>query len=193
MYVVEHGKEASATPASGAAFDAKAFVETNWATKVLPAIESAAQDAEPVLAAIAADPAAAGAASGRQAGTGSPFTYTVRGRGVVVDVDREAVVGTMSVDLEPTDGKADLAIAIGPAFVGTAVRDALPFVDFSQFTNQLDYADVSTALNARVKSDVIGKIDIATVKGKTVSFVGAFADIDHKNAVITPVMLTVAS
>jgi predicted lipoprotein len=40
-------------------------------------------------------------------------------------------------------------IQTGPVIRGTALRDALPFIQFSQFTNQLEYARVANVLNDR--------------------------------------------
>ena len=42
-----------------------------------------------------------------------------------------------------------VTVLTGPVIRGTALRDALPFIQFSQFTNQLEYARVSNALNDR--------------------------------------------
>jgi predicted lipoprotein len=42
-----------------------------------------------------------------------------------------------------------VTVLTGPVIRGTALRDALPFIQFSQFTNQLEYARVANVLNDR--------------------------------------------
>ena len=56
---------------------------------------------------------------------------------------------------------------------GTALRDALDFIQFTDFVNQLEFASVANALNNRVLSDVIGRVNIDDLAGRDVTFVGA--------------------
>lgn len=182
----------AATPGGGGPFDADAYVAGIWQDKVLPAIDSAANDASAVVPAIAEDPEAAAATYGRASSSGGPATFVVKGTGTVLEVDTSGPQGLLELDLEPGDGEADLAVAVGPAFLGTAVRDALPFIDFSQFTNQIDYADVATALNATVRQTVVADLDPSTAKGKKVDFVGAFSLVDPENIAVVPVSLKVS-
>lgn len=194
VYVVERdGDAAAAAAAGGGPFDAAAYVEGIWGSKVLPTLESQARPAAEVLAAIAGGAESAGATYGRQAGAGSPYTFTVSGTATVVAVDAESAVGVLSIDVAPADGTADLRIAIGPALLGTSLRDALPFIDFSQFTNQLDYADVATALNARVKTTVLAGLDAAAAQGRTVTFLGAFSATGDAQPILVPARLEVGS
>jgi predicted lipoprotein len=53
---------------------------------------------------------------------------------------------------------------------GTALRDALPFIQFSQFTNQLEYARVANALNDRAAK--VAQAALAKA-GDTVRYTGA--------------------
>jgi len=63
-----------------------------------------------------------------------------------------------------------LVILTGPIIFGTALRDALPFIEFSQFTNQMQYARVSTILNERaVKAAAAAQVK----PGETVHYAGA--------------------
>jgi predicted lipoprotein len=101
-------------------FDAAAYVDSIWQSKVLPAAEAAhdwnaAHCASPCL---------------------------VRGQGRVVRVDTSSRAGMAFLD-------SGIAVQIGPVIRGTALRDALPFIRFSQFTNQLEFARVGNALNDR--------------------------------------------
>ena len=52
---------------------------------------------------------------------------------------------------------------------GTALRDAVGFINFNQFVNQVDYADAATALNNQVKAKVLKGLDPDALEGKKVS------------------------
>jgi len=149
---------ASGTPAGPARFDAAAYVESIWASRVEPTVKASA---------IALN--VGSAANAALAGS----TALVRGTGIVAAVDTRSRVGLALVDLAPGDGRADVAVQIGPVLRGTALRDALPFIRFGDFANQLEFADVANALNARVLHSVLAAIDTASLQGRPVSFWGA--------------------
>jgi predicted lipoprotein len=81
-------------------------------------------------------------------------------------------------------GDKTVTLVTGPVIAGTAIRDAVGFIDFSQFTNQIDYANVSTELNNHVKTDVVAELDRAALTGKAVTFEGAFS-------LLTPTVISV--
>ena len=68
---------------------------------------------------------------------------------------------------------ATVAIQVGPVLRGTALRDALGFVRFTDFVNQFDFAAVANALNERVLTTVLGPVDVRGLSGQRVSFTGA--------------------
>lgn len=171
IYVYE---SADAAAQADAPFDAVDFVNGIWDAQVLPTAQERATDAATLLPAIAADPNAAGEQYGRRAGTGAPYAFLVTGTGTVTEVNTTQPTGPVTVQL---DGGQQVYLATGPVIAGTALRDSLDFIDFSQFTNQLDYADVATQLNERVKRDVVGPLDKANLAGKQVTFTGAFSQL----------------
>src|SRR5262249_54046477 len=61
-------------------------------------------------------------------------------------------------------------IQAGPVIRGTVLRDALPFLQFSQFTNQLEYARVAAALNERA---IKVASDAQVQPGETIRYAGA--------------------
>lgn len=149
--------EKTGNAAAPGAFDASAYVESIWTTKVLYEARASAVDLRAALA---------GTAPGR-----TPLF--VRGDGVVAGVDTRSRVGLALVDLAPGDGRADVAMQIGPVLRGTAVRDALPFIRFGDFDNQLAFADVANALNGRVVSSVLTGLDPTSLEGRRLTFWGA--------------------
>ena len=175
--------------AQGGAFSAKAYADKIWASKVVPAVLAKAVDASTVLAAIKSNEAAANVQYGVKSGSsGGADTFLVKGSGVVQSVQQQGGAGELMVTL--TAG-ATINIAVGPAFLGTAIRDGVGFIEFGQFTNQIDYSAVATALNSEVRSKIVGNLDLSTINGKTVTFAGAFQLLDPQNIVVTPVKLEV--
>jgi predicted lipoprotein len=185
-------KRGQAAAGKQGATDPKTYVAKNWAAKIVPTVHDKAVDVTTVAAAIAKDPAAAGKQYGHQAGTGSPYAYLVKGSGTVTDLDTSVPTGPMTVEVPQPGGKPlRLTVATGPVIAGTAIRDAVGFISFGDFTNQIDYADVANQINARVKTDVISKVDLASIKGKKVDFYGAFSALTPGLIFLVPTELTV--
>lgn len=190
VYVYENS--AAAAAGSNAAFNAASYVDGIWSSKVVPTVHDKGVDAPTLLAALKTDPAGAGTKYGRQATSGGPYSYLIKGTGRVTDVSN-APTGPVTVEIDTPGGPQELAIATGPVIAGTALRDAVGFIEFGQFTNQLDYADVARQLNEKVKSDVVGKIDKATLKNKHITFAGAFTALGPNAALVVPTELAVTS
>jgi predicted lipoprotein len=162
----------SGTGENRAGFNAAVYVDSIWSAKVLPTALSQSVNLGTLIAALRSDPAGAARRYGHKQGEGVAC-FLVRGQGRVLRVDTASQSGSMTVDLPPYDGRPDAAIQIGPAIRGTALRDALPFIDFAQFVNQLDFADVGNQLNARAVKAALGPVSLLDLPGKTVSFWGA--------------------
>jgi predicted lipoprotein len=171
-------------------FSATAYVGSIWDSQVLPTVQAKATDLQTLLTALKADPEAAKQQYGHHEGQ-RPYNFLVKGEAKVLAVDTSTRSGSLKIDLAPGDGQQDAAIQLGPVIRGTSLRDALPFIQFNQFTNQLEYADVSNQLNDRVAKDVIGKLDLPSLQGKTIEFQGAFTFSQGGTVLITPVKLQV--
>jgi predicted lipoprotein len=147
------------------------YVDSIWSAKLLPAISSAAVDARTLLDALARSQDTARAKYCRQTANG-PCYLIVKGQGRVVAVDQRSRVGFLAVDIAPLDGKPDLTIQTGPILRGVALRDAAGIVQFTDFVNQIQFANVGNELNARVIKTVLAPLDVAAWKGRTVEFEG---------------------
>lgn len=97
----------------------------------------------------------------------------LRGQGKVLKVDDSSRSAVLLLDTAPYDGRADLALQMGPVLRGTALRDALDFIRFDDFVNQLEFARVASELNQRVWNDVLAQQPRAGWAGRVVSFAGA--------------------
>jgi predicted lipoprotein len=190
VYVYEKDGQASAAKAGGGA-DPKSYVADNWASKIVPTVHDKAVDITTVAEAIAKDPAAAGKQYGHQSGAGSPYAYMVKGEGTVTDVDTSVPTGPMTVEIDQKGAKPlKVTIATGPVIAGTAIRDAVGFIGFGDFTNQIDYAGVANQINNKVKTDVIAKADVTGAKGKKVAFYGAFSALTPGTMFVVPTELS---
>jgi predicted lipoprotein len=147
------------------------YVTSLWSSKLLPAIESSAVDARTFLDAYLKSPAEALARFGRHDENG-PAYLAIKGEGRVISVDTTSKVGLALVDVTPFDGKPDVTIQVGPVLRGTSLRDATRLIRFSDFVNQLQYADVGNELNERVLKTVLAPLEPAALGGKKISFAG---------------------
>lgn len=151
-----------------------ALVESIWASRLAPHIVDHAVEARTLIEALAASPAEAERRYGHREGSG-PCHFAVKGRGRVVSLDAGSRHGLALVDLAPYDRRAEVSLQIGPVLRGNALRDVTGLAPFSSFVNQLEFADAGNELNARVLRTVLAPVDTKTLKGRVVSFVGAFA------------------
>lgn len=187
------GVEKEAPAGASAMANPAAYVDSIWAAKLMPAILNSAVDAPVLLKALAASPEDARARYGRREANG-PAYFIVKGEGVVIDVDTRSRNGLALVDIAPYDQRPDVSIQIGPVVRGTSLRDATGIVRFSDFVNQLQFADVGNELNDRVLKTVLVPVDKSKVKGRVVSFAGTLAaELKTEPALreLLPVKLTV--
>uniref|UniRef100_UPI0035E428DF DUF2291 family protein n=1 Tax=Thermogemmatispora sp. TaxID=1968838 RepID=UPI0035E428DF len=170
-------------------FDPERYVNQIWASRVVPTVVAQAHDASEVLAALKANQQAAQQRYGHREGDG-PYTFLVKGLGRVVSINTASRNGTLGLDLPPYDGRADLWLQIGPVILGTAIRDGVGFIHFSQFVNQIQYAQVADALNARAVQ-VAQSIHPTQLQGQLIRFYGVFALADPQTILVAPVKLDV--
>lgn len=170
--VVSDKELAADTGTSADHFDAKAYVAGIWDSKVVPTVTAHAVALDKLLPAIAADPDAAGKAYGHHGGSGDPYSYAVSGAGKVVSVDTKSRRGLVTLKLQGAAAPHQVILQIGPVVFGSALRDSLPFIQFGDFVNQIQFAQVSRALNDRAVHQVRQGLDPDQLIGKTVSFAG---------------------
>lgn len=156
------------------AFDPDKMVADMWDAKVVPYLTAKAGPLPEVRALARNSPEDAGAKYGyRQKEGTAPWTLVARVDGKVVAANTASRAATIDVDTDG-DGKADATVQIGPAMRGTALRDALDFVSFNTFTNQIDFAKFGKAFNQHVDKTVLSALPRATLVGRQVSIIGAF-------------------
>ena len=195
--IVRHGTGGSAEESSAQKaaanedFDAKAYVKTNWATKVEPEMAANAVDLKEILAALKKDPEAAQKKYGRRKDETAVFNFLVKGTETIKSVNTGSAAGVLELDLANPSGGGGVKLQIGPVIKSSAIRDGLEFIHFGDFTNQLDFANISKELNFYVRDNVVSGIKWTGLAGKRVAFVGAFAEDPTGAVLITPVKISV--
>lgn len=169
-------------------FSPEAYVDGIWEEQFLPTINEEAQEIGVLLAALESDEEGAIEQFGNRTSTGA-YSFMAYGEAQVLELDRSSRVGLAPMDLAPYDGEADVFLAIGPVLRGNALRDAVGFIVFNDFTNQVEFAGVSTALKDRIAVDVLEATDLDSLVGSTIRFVGAFTYDDPEEVVIMPVSI----
>lgn len=170
-------------------FDVVGYVDSIWESEYLPTYENEAVDIVELLAALDDDEEEAIETYGHRSGTGA-FSFMVRGEARILTFDDSSSARVLRLDLPPYDDDAEVSLAIGPVIRGNAVRDAVGFIQFNQFTNQMDFASVYRELNDRVKEEILSQYEFdESFEGRTFSFRGAFTYDDPDNIVIVPVFL----
>jgi predicted lipoprotein len=167
-------------------FDADAYVDSVWQSKVVPLVIEKAVDLPTLLTIFDADLEAAK----KQFGRGEPeghIHFFVKGQGRISRVERGSQNRTLSLIFLDYHGKTEVVMQVGPVFRGTSIRDAVGFIQFNQFVNQLEFADVGNRLNDRVFTLITKDFDLATAQGKQVSFYGVFTLSDRSKILVTPV------
>jgi predicted lipoprotein len=130
-----------------------------------------------------ADEAEFGNTSGASSAYAFPVTFTAVAGGATPPI--------LPVTVEGVPAETTVQVQIGPALNGTALRDVTGEISFNEFTNQLEYQNVSTKLNDLVRTDVLEGFDAAAAAGKTIEVTGAFLRVNPKLVSVVPVSIEV--
>jgi predicted lipoprotein len=179
-------------PNGAGGFDPDKMVTSIWSAKVVPYFEKKAGPFVEVRDAAAKSPDEAGAKFGYRAKSeDTPWTLMVKLNGVIIAADTESRAATISVDASG-QGKSDAIVQIGPAMRGTAIRDALDFVSFNDFTNQIDFARYGKAFNTYVNHATLEKLSRDALIGRKVTVLGAYPLLSPaESPLVTPVEISI--
>ncbi len=165
-------------------FDAKAYVENIWKSKIIPTISEEAEDITFILDELFKNKEVTEEKYGGRSGTGS-YSFMVKGKAEITSLNTASRVGTLSIKLEKKYD-SEIFITLGPVIKKDSIRDAVKFIKFNDFVNQLDFADVSRIIKVRVLNEIIGPLKLKEITGKKINFEGAIT-FDRKDKIyITP-------
>ena len=166
------------------------YTEEIWQEKVLPTVSDNLIPIIDLRIALARGLDSAGAKHGlRPKGEANLWNFAVNGSGTIIEANPTSRAAKLKVDTD-ADGKADVTIQLGPVIRGTAMRDAMPFLIFSNFRDQIEFAKLARALNAKANEQL--SLPESDLIGKTAYFEGVFtlrkpADIPE----VVPITLTI--
>jgi predicted lipoprotein len=182
----------AAAPNGAGSFDPDKMVASIWLAKVVPYFEMKAGSFVEVRDLAAKSPDEAGARFGYRAKSeDTPWTLMVKLDGVIIAAETESRASTISVDASG-QGKSEVIVQIGPAMRGTAIRDALDFVSFNDFTNQIDFARYGKAFNNYVNHTTLEKLPRDALIGRKVTVLGAYPFVSSaETPLVTPVEVSI--
>ena len=162
-------------------FSPSAFADKNFA-KVQQRMIAKAVPAATLAAALRKGQAAATKKYGVEVSGAPGPEFTVSFTGTV----GKGEAGIYPVAIAGMPKELLVRVQTGPAINGTDLRDATGMYSFGQFTNQIEFQNAASALNQRLKQDVLAKIDTTALAGKTITVVGAFQLINPDGWLVTP-------
>jgi predicted lipoprotein len=152
--------------------DPASYVDSIWNSKLVPQILNSAVDARTLLSAMSSSMDDARQEYGRN--VGGEWYFIVKGQGNVSAVDTSSRSGVLSLTISPKNERPDVSIQLGPILRGTALRDSTGLISFTNFVNQLDFADVAKDLNEKAGKTVLSLFHTNDLVGQTIQFAGAF-------------------
>ena len=165
-------------------FDAVAYVDGIWDSRIMQTFNDNAVELSTILSEI--EVGADGTTSKdslipivQEYGlitAGDAHVYLVKGSGVISQVNTETSLGTIEVTLDGYDGLIKVLIYIGSRIPSdeTSIREGVGFIYIGDFKDQMEYGQVGQEINKRVSSQVLGNLDLNSLLGKTITFMGAF-------------------
>lgn len=177
-----------------AGFNAAGYVDSVWASQLIPHFDAKSSDLGAVIAAIKVDLDEAGKKYGHRADAeGSPWSFAVKATGKVVSVNTESRAGTLVVEIQTDTGPLPVTLQIGPVVKGTAIRDSLPFFSFEKVTNQIEFAQVGRSFNERALKEIDKSLAELKSPGTLIEFKGAISLTSvPETFLVTPVVLKLA-
>ncbi|MVM30271.1 DUF2291 family protein [Spirosoma sp. HMF4905] len=145
-------------------FDAAAYAQTFWTSKLLPASASSATDLSALLSSLKTDKTKAFDNS-HALGIGNIRYFLVKGEGKITAIgDNDVTVSLL------TGETVNLATEY---IFGNAARDASGLIKITEFDNTTDLNNVSAELNNIIRKKVLPPFKASAKTGSTVKFVGA--------------------
>ena len=170
----------------------------HWDEKVVPTVKERAVDMAQMIADVSADLNAAGEKYGNRANETSAWSFCVSLQAKVMGMENAEKPNKtlLLLDLSPYDGEADCKLFYGKVFssnIKNAIRDGVGFLHLDDFANQVEFADLTTAFNNKVKNEILAQTEAAALDGKELSAYGCLSltEASFDNYVVVPVEMTV--
>lgn len=148
-------------------FNAAKYAQTFWNNKLRPNLNKAI-DITQLTAQLSGNAAKTFETYSHALGIGNLRYFLVRGKGEIVAVNEDDV----TVSLKSDSSQQTVTIATEYIF-GNAVRDATGLIDVNEFSNTMDFNNVSAELNKIIRDKVLPSFKSAVKNGDAIEFTGA--------------------
>ena len=161
---------------------------------MLPAIEGRAIDLPAFAEGIHGDLTALGTLHAERANETSPWSFCLKGRAHVLALEEpeKATKTRLLLDVAPYDGKADMKVQFSSVIKTNAVRDSVGFLKLDDFANQVEFAELTKAFNARIQADLITQTNAGALVGAEIELLGCVSvtGAPEEEILIVPVRLS---
>lgn len=189
--IVKTGEEGALT--GEGSFRPGAEVAKLWEASVLPELSAKAVDLDQFLTEANGDVQSLAEKYGKYSmGTTGEINYVVKGAGTVTEVNRQSKAGYLLVKPEDYDGPEVIKLQIGPVYKGSSIRDSLDVIQFGDYTNQQEWAAVSQGFHQFIDQNVIAPLDLNSLMGQRISFLGTFTASGRDQIFITPAKIEIS-
>lgn len=177
--------------ASSSKFDAKAYARNYFNNKLMPSLSNAVE-INRLLLLLEANKEQAFEKYSHALGIGNIRYFLIRGEGLITSINENDVLVVSKAD---TNQKV---LRIATEFVfGNAIRDASGKIDINEFSNTMDFNNVSAEINKIVRTKVLPAFKASVKKGDVIQFAGAIElNKEHLNVEdieVIPVQLKIMS
>ena len=148
-------------------FDPVSYANSFWTDKLIPNASNAIEVVR-LVSLLKANPEKTFTEYSHALGIGNVRYFLVKGEGAITVVNEDDVVVLIKSD----SSQQQIRIATEYIF-GNAVRDASRLIDINEFTNTMDFNNISSEINAIIRAKVLPAFKQETEKGKVVQFTGA--------------------
>ena len=148
-------------------FNAAAYAQTFWTAKLIPNLDKAI-DITQLTTMLSTNAPKTFDTYSHALGIGNLRYFLVKGKGTIASVNEDDV----SILLQPDTSRPILTLATEYIF-GNAIRDATGLINVNDFTNTMDFNNVSAELNKIIREKVLPPFKQQAKKGDKVEFTGA--------------------
>lgn len=166
-------------------------VEAFWDDRAVPEIEETAIELADLLNSAGGDLSSQEDKGRVTNGTGGSLNFAVHAKGEVIKVVNDVKAGYVTVKLENYTGETVVNLQVGPVFKKSSVRDYLSFINVNDYSDQIEFAQLSQNITTYIYENVIADTDIGSLVGKTIDFYGCFTYENDDEVLITPITFVV--
>lgn len=170
-------------------FNAAAFILENWDSKIIPEIEMNSIPLSSLLNELRTNREKAIRNYGVKKGGSDSYKFMVKGPAIIKMIDRSSSAGILILEEMDLTGIGNCAIQIGPVIKKSAIRDSLSFINFGDFANQIEFANVSREINFYIRDNIVNSIKENYNPGAEVDLLGVFTLDNSGTITITPVFI----